>query len=537
MSDARLLDNLALAAHAINSLTTLGTRTFCICPGARNSPLVETLVRMRDDTAKSSDLELLYFYDERSAAFFALGRARLENRACAVVTTSGTAVGELLPATMEAHYTDVPLMLVTADRPKRFRGSGAPQACEQKGIFGIYARELGDWDLHTYAPLHDSILGPAHLNLCFEEPLPDNSGSVTASAKTVGDLPTPPASRSEFEAFVAGLKNPLVILGALTPQEARAAIPFLVRLGAPVITEATSQLREAPDLDHLRIRTHSRALSRATESGYPIDGVIRLGGVPTLRLWRDLEVKFQLPVFSVSGTGFSGLPGSRALKTSLVSFFSEGCGSQVSAAKFNRWCSEDRKRYDALHALLHEEAVSEPGWFHCISQAIQKNSLVYLGNSLPIREWDLGAIPMSRGIEIQASRGLNGIDGQVSTFLGMTSPGRSHWAIIGDLTALYDLSGPWIAGQLTQTQGDTDWKIIVINNGGGKIFDRIFSRPEYLNSHDFELEAWARLWRLPYERFTEASAEKLGASQARIIEIRPDAESTTRFWKNAQEYL
>ena len=131
-----------------------GVEEFCVCAGSRNSPLLYVL--------GSSDARLFSFVDERSAAFFALGRIKQHARPCAVVTTSGTAAAELLPAAIEAHYSGLPLILISADRPGRFRGTGAPQSIEQVGIFGVYAEtSLSMW----------SGMRPLHLNIEFDEPL------------------------------------------------------------------------------------------------------------------------------------------------------------------------------------------------------------------------------------------------------------------------------------------------------------------------------------------------------------------------------
>lgn len=157
--------NRKLAASVLEQFAELGMKELCICPGGRNAPFVAEL-------AGALKFRCYYWYEERSAAFFALGKAKISSIPIAIITTSGTAVGELLPAAMEAYYSNIPLLLVTADRPRRFRNSGAPQTAEQVGIFGVYAPFTQDiagkevcnlraWDLQC----------PGHLNVCFEEPL------------------------------------------------------------------------------------------------------------------------------------------------------------------------------------------------------------------------------------------------------------------------------------------------------------------------------------------------------------------------------
>jgi len=169
------MTNLAAARQAIALARDLGVEDFCVCGGSRNAPLIAALGSLAvgrwplaeaDSTANGQrpTANLFSHVDERAAAFFALGRAKLTGRPVAVVTTSGTAAAELLPAAVEAHYSGVPLILITADRPARYRGTGAPQAIEQEGIFGVYAaRDAGSW----------SGVGPLHINIEFDEPLID----------------------------------------------------------------------------------------------------------------------------------------------------------------------------------------------------------------------------------------------------------------------------------------------------------------------------------------------------------------------------
>jgi 2-succinyl-5-enolpyruvyl-6-hydroxy-3-cyclohexene-1-carboxylate synthase len=147
------MSNLAAARAVLERVRGAGVVDFCVCGGSRNAPLIAVLTG-----------NVYTFVDERSAAFFALGRIKRDERPVAVITTSGTAVAELFPATVEAYYSGAPLVLITADRPARFRGTGAPQSIEQIGVFGPYAAsEVDRWNLRT----------PLHVNLEFDEPLID----------------------------------------------------------------------------------------------------------------------------------------------------------------------------------------------------------------------------------------------------------------------------------------------------------------------------------------------------------------------------
>tara|TARA_B100001113_G_C20771228_1_gene475384 strand:- start:62 stop:541 length:480 start_codon:yes stop_codon:yes gene_type:complete len=147
--------------HELNLLVQC--QLWCVCPGGRNSPFIMALKEMQS----------LSFYNEEVAAFFALGRVKRDSRPVAVSTTSGTAVAQLLPAVIEAYYTQLPLILVTADRPASYRDTGAPQSINQIGIFSQYAHCI-DLDIHTPLSIQSwNQQIPLHLNICFDEPLLD----------------------------------------------------------------------------------------------------------------------------------------------------------------------------------------------------------------------------------------------------------------------------------------------------------------------------------------------------------------------------
>ncbi len=147
--------------------------------------------------------------------------------------------------------------------------------------------------------------------------------------------------------------------------------------------------------------------------------------------------------------------------------------------------------------------------------AYKDGARVYLGNSLPIREWDLAATREPRGFTYEANRGANGIDGQLSTFFGQCERGRENVCVIGDLTAIYDANAPWIAPQV-----DAPFRIVIINNGGGRIFERVASlaridRTLIVNAHDIRFDHWAAMWGIA----------------DRVTELRPDVGASRRAWE------
>jgi len=500
--------NERLARATLEAVARLGVREFCVCPGSRNAPWVKLLA------SGVGGARAYYFFEERSAAFFALGRIRATGRPAAVVTTSGTAAAELLPATVEAHYSGLPLILMTADRPRRFRGSGSPQTAEQVGLFGRYCATELDLEGEAAAQWPEAIVAPMHLNVCFEEPTVAEAG---------GTARRPPA-------FATSLR-PLVIVGGLAEAERSAVREFLLAYGAPAYFEGPSGLRESPELAPVRLRVGDGLVARAADAGYAVDGVLRIGSVPTHRLWRDLEDRLtDIPVYSVSRLPFPGI--ARASEThhgDLASLLASvpRRGTRTGFAALREADAAAARRLDGA---LEEEPRSEPGMVRQLSTVAPHGARLFVGNSLPIREWDLAATPDDRHLDVMATRGVNGIDGQISTFLGLCDPARANWALLGDLTALYDMAGPWVLPQLDVARVD----LVVINNAGGRIFERMYPEPQFQNRHRVSFEGLAALWGMRYVRAEAVQAtwrEAPADGRSRLIELLPDAAATQRFWR------
>lgn len=509
--------NLARAARLLERLADAGVGELCLCPGGRNSPIVLAAQCARGLVCYS-------FFEERSAAFFAVGRARATGAPVAVVTTSGTAAAELLPAAVEAYYSGVPLVLVTADRPAAYRHTGAPQTIEQVGLFGDYAPtvldgerpdaelDLAAWDAGR----------PVHVNIRFDEPLVD--GPIPETSVTV--RPRAAAARAAdagpLAAFFARVQRPLVLVGPLAAADREPVRDFLARYAAPVYAEPASGLREEPALADLLLTSGEGALTRAD-----VDGVLRLGGVPTVRLWRDLEARLaRLPVCSVARTPFPGLTRSTLVWGPVGAILQSVAAPPVNRAPTRALIARDRARAERLALLWERYPRAEPALLRAVSGLVPASALVYLGNSLPIREWDLAAERRPRGWTVGANRGANGIDGQLSTFFGMCGPDRENWAVVGDLTALYDLSAPWILPQLDAGP----IRIVVVNNGGGQIFARLSPHAGLRNEHRHELSGWAALWEMTYHRWEVVPGAAPAGAHA-VIELLPEREQTARFWR------
>lgn len=502
------MSNIGLAHALLQKLWEQGVREIVLCAGARNAPFVSLL-------SVETPFEVYSFFEERSAAFFALGRSLSTARPVAVVTTSGTAAAELLPATIEADHQGVPLVLITADRPRHYRGSGAPQAIQQVGILSHYVEHC--WDIESELPAGAVIskCRPTHFNVCMDEPLLDEPVQAWAPSSQPVSLEYVDKVGRDSE-IQCGMRRPLILLGGLREADRGLVLRWLQAAQRPVLAEATSGLRGSPQLEFWEVRGGPSSLREID-----FDGVIRIGGVPTVRLWRDLE-KSHLEVQHFSHLPFSGMA-----RVALVRGLLE---LESLSPEFEIWSSSerarDRERATRLEGLLNEFPLSEPAWVRWLSLNMRDSSRLFLGNSLPIREWDLAAVMRSQP-EIFANRGANGIDGLISTFLGLSEPGRDNWCLLGDLSAMYDLSGPWALRE----RPVENVQVAILNNGGGKIFHRMFRNTLFENPHDIRFGSWAEMWGWDYLCFEEPS-DLSSAVRPRVLELRPCAEQTEKFWQS-----
>ncbi len=550
--------NIELARQVLQELYRTGVRDVIFCAGARNAPLIMQL-------EKTQGFKIWSFFEERSAGFFALGRARATQRPVAVITTSGTAVAELLPATVEAFYSGVPLVLLTADRPKRLRGTGAPQSIVQPGIFSHYVAQAFDLENE---PLNLSLADlessrPVHVNICFDEPLLDGpiepldlvslaeEFSVAVDFVKQKKIPAKTIVDS-FQDFFNGSKSPVVIVGTLCSAVEQAACKqILLSLKLPVYLEGTSGLREDPDLNPFAIKSGDRLLSLGLHKRL-YDGVLRLGGVPTVRVWRDLDnANCPVSVLSIHHLEFAGLGRGWFLQTPLSAISAmmlEGAiplRMSLAEAPTDSSSSDllalDSRIEKQVKDLLQRYSNSEASMVFHLSKLVGCDDIMYVGNSLSIRQWDNFGQRVKR-IVVDANRGVNGIDGQISTFLGLARAKVHNWGLFGDLTTLYNLEAPWILPCLEADSGT----IVVMNNAGGKIFEGIFRSELFQNNHQLDFRKWAEMWNLSYECWQsvenvcrQGEIEGRGHRGWRVVEIRPDAQQSKNFnsqfealWKN-----
>ncbi|MCB0412186.1 MAG: 2-succinyl-5-enolpyruvyl-6-hydroxy-3-cyclohexene-1-carboxylic-acid synthase [Bdellovibrionales bacterium] len=504
--------NLEFSKNLLQWLKELGVQEVVVCAGGRNAPLVVALAE--------SSLWTHSHFDERAAGFFALGRIKATGKPVVVCTTSGTAVAEVLPAMMEAHYQNLPLIALTADRPRQHRGRGTPQGVEQVNLFGPYvegAFDLSVGEVPKFTSL--SLRRPVHINVCFDEPLLSKGDSRRE--------PWPlPALKDERPKEIPSIslqnyRSPLILVSEIEKSVRTKIAESLATLNLPVFLESPSGISS----DNLLNLCGERWLRESLRAGQ-FDLVVRLGSVPTTRLWRDLET-MDVDVISFSSRPFEGLARETKGVYPLEPFFSfAGKGLyQPDLTLRENWLEERRNHIQKLERLIKKYPESEPGWFRHLQDSIPKSSQVYLGNSLPIRLWDLTWSQVCPW-NIISHRGANGIDGQVSGFLAARDPDVHNLGIVGDLTALYDLQGFWAEKSLFAAKT----QLVIINNGGGMIFSRMFHREEFLNRHSLNFSSIAQFWNWNYHQPQKPTDWHFGDSPM-LVEVKPDSKQTEAFWQ------
>ena len=468
-----------LARAVISALLDAGVTEFVLSPGSRNAPLSFAAY----DAAAAGALRLHTRIDERSAGFLAVGLTRGGARA-AVVCTSGTAVANLHPAVLEAAHAGLPLVVVTADRPARLRGTNANQTTDQVGIFGPLVETL-DLSLAGPGPLVIEGAGPLHLNVQLDDPLLPPEPWAHTTVQLLGSAPDPARKRS-FSQQLNGNERTPVPIGPRTVVVAGddAGPPARVlaeRANWPLFAEPTSGSRTGDNA----LRCYRLLLDGAHDSdlGSRIERVIVLGH-PTLS--RPVSRLLARDDVEVLAAPVAGVWAERPFPvTGLLS--STEPEHADDPAWLEQWRAADASVARQLDALLAAETDLTP---HEVAGAVARSlparGLLVVGASSPIRDLDLMVPRYDVGArrKVIANRGLSGIDGVVSTAIG-AALGRAHGsrnlALMGDVTFLHDSNGLILGPD----EPRPDLTIVVVNDDGGSIFTMLEQgSPEHADRFD-----------------------------------------------------
>jgi 2-succinyl-5-enolpyruvyl-6-hydroxy-3-cyclohexene-1-carboxylate synthase len=505
------MTNFDLSRQIFLFLKQAGVERVVVCAGARNAPLVLAL--------EKENFKTYSFFEERSSAFFALGLIKSYHKPVAVLTTSGTAAAELLPACIEACYQGMPLILITADRPKSYRGTGSPQTIVQTGLFKNYVENEYDFDADTKNfNFKWSFKKPLHINVSFDEPLRDLASREPLPVQIEKSAIVHAKPKRKFLS-----ERPLVIVSEVAPQYVTLITDFILKTGAPVYAESMSLLKSDPGLEKYIIKSSEQFVKELFRLEL-CDSVIRIGGVPTVRFWRDLEADYKdVPVVNFTDLPFSGLSRETdCLPVDALPVFKKFPADVLAVIR-----KIDNKLQIEKEKLFNKFPLSEPSMAHKLSQFIGRHG-IYLGNSMPIRHWDQFAECGSH--LVYANRGANGIDGQISTYLGWSENLDHSYCLIGDLTALYDLAALGLTPQLNENRR----YVLVLNNFGGQIFKRVFKNEKFINKHQTQFYHWAKMWNWSYLQVSDlADFKKIDTFNTPnvVVEVVPDAEQTDKFWE------
>ncbi|NQV50115.1 MAG: 2-succinyl-5-enolpyruvyl-6-hydroxy-3-cyclohexene-1-carboxylic-acid synthase [Candidatus Marinimicrobia bacterium] len=550
--------NLVTSEWIIEEFIRLGATQFVISPGSRSTPL--TAAAARNPKANTT-----VHIDERGAAYFALGHAKATGKPAVLICTSGTAVANYFPAVVEASMDNVPMIVLTADRPPELIDVGANQAIFQNNIYGVYPR------LSLNLPAPDETLssghilnmvdrlydvatgtrpGPVHLNCQFREPFMENGdednhqssnerwrkSNVRFTQKDPDNLIIPVEQLEMIRKKIESSHRGLIVVGrSMDPRYNDAILDFSKTLNWPILPDVQSTLRFRIDTQIINHFDLILLKNNITES--PPDMVIHLLGAYTSK--RLLNYLNHLKIFYVviKETPERIDPNHQVdlmiqgnIKTIIDSIHCSQPAAQTDW--INHWQSSEvaiRQRIDLQ--LESESSISEPGVSYFLSRWMTQNQSLMLANSMPIREMEMfGMAGKIRG-PVFANRGASGIDGLLATAAGYQSGSASPLTLlIGDLAFLHDLNS---LGLIKQSAHPII--VVLINNEGGGIFNFLpitaeidIFEPFFGTPHDLSFEKAAELFSLNYfqpNTMSELNQNYLQAqnnSESTIIEIRTD---------------
>ena len=484
-----------LADRLIALVSSIGVEDFFVSPGSRSQALVLAAENLKQNNKAKTRVRI----DERSMSFTALGSAIASGSPVAMIVTSGTAVANLHPAMLEAHHAGVPLIAITADRPLRLRGKGSNQTTLQPGIFDsriidfVDVQKLSDLE-QVKQKLISSIANnqPLQLNICFDLPLSGKSDASNHLQRI--DIPQENSGRTEIDCSARGV----VIAGA----GGEAAQEFAEAANWPLFAEPSSGSRFGANV----IENYSElVVDRISE----IEKVV-VFGKPTLNR-SIVKLIESMPEISVVSSRF----GEFDIANNAKNFESVKASGQADQAWLESW-GEPTKASNSIRENLIKKIWSRT----------ERDDAIYLGASKMIRVAD--HVAPSKEIRVFSNRGLAGIDGSISTAMGIALKTKGFTrAIIGDLTAIHDLGGM----NLTE-MSLRNLQLWVVNDGGGKIFeqlevkqevepevfDKYFQTPQQIN---FEKIATAMGWNYEFASSEQDIEHCMDLEGPVFIEIKP----------------
>ncbi len=491
----------------VDELARSGIQDACLCPGSRSTPLAYKL-------AQHPTIKLWTHLDERSAAYFGLGLARAARRPVALLATSGTAAANFMPAIVEAFYSRVPLVVLTADRPHELRDVGAAQTIDQLRLYGGHVKWFFDLPepeatpelvrhartvaARAVAVAMDEPRGPVHLNWPLREPLvpesPQEAGVWGARAEdtayvtvTAGRRAPTDGMLERLAAEIGGIERGLIVCGPQDDAEFPAAVARLANVTAwPILADPLSGVRFGQHDRSLVLDAYDATLRLADDVSAP-EIVVRFGALPTSKpVVQFLQRHAGARQIVVDGGGGWREP------TSLASDMVHVDGRLLCLALSDllparphgdwttHWLSRDRAtRHAVAEHITGLDELFEGAVFPELAPLLPEGATLYVGNSMPVRDLDAFLAGSECAWRVLSNRGANGIDGVVSSALGASAATAAPTVlVIGDISFYHDLNG-----LLAVRRHDLDLLVVLINNDGGGIFSFL---PQAEHAEHFE---------------------------------------------------
>ncbi len=526
----------------IDQLAQQGVRHFCVAPGSRNTPLV--LAAAEHPLAK-----IHVHFDERGLGFFALGLGKASRCPAAVISTSGTAVGNLLPSVMEAHHTCTPLILLTADRPAELRDCSANQASDQIKIFQPFVRWQSDIPPTLNEAYFRSIAAQGFFYAC------QNPGPIQINCQYREPFSIPPFTpvpivqgtpiRLEFPKLIAKpQKSPfskgVLLIGRLPdPNDIHPILALAKRLRWPVFADILSNARLFPTSEQI----HSFDWILKNGCGLKPEQIFHFGERLTSKKLLEWLKEIKTDYIHVSPWPFLQDP-SRILTARVLADIPEFC-SAFQAHSDAQWL-QDWKDLDGETTSLVESQFSADSPFteahamRALANAIPPHFAAFFGSGMPIRDADRFFYP-SQIKAVFGNRGLSGIDGNIATAAGLAESLQAPVAaFIGDQATLHDLNSIPLLKKYPVY-------LIASNNFGSGIFHHlpIAKSPHFEElwaaTHNWHFEGVAKMFDIPYNRIDsdpeEALRQVFRSGESALIEIITDRVINHRFQQEIQKNL
>lgn len=526
----------------IDQLIGQGVSYFCLSPGSRSTPLALAVAEHPGATS-------FVHFDERGTAFHALGYAKASGKPAAMIVTSGTALGNLLPAIMEARYAHVPLILLTSDRPVELRDVAANQTCDQVKIFSDYVQYFFDLPSPS-ASLPQNFLsttiaqtvnrslyplkGPVQLNCPFPEPFFDQHSTQPLALTPV--VYTPPEVHLSQEHVnrwteeLSQMEKGVIIIG---PNGSCPAVDLLAeKLGWPIFADINSSHRELASRQSIPYYHHILKSVPDLQA----DAVLHFGDLFVSKVLLQWTAQQKRVIHVASHV--NRVDPHHCVTDRVVSdpqFFCSAVAERLEEKE--GWFAEWAERGRLAAPNLESNALTEPG----VIKVLEKiDSALFFANSMPIRDAEMFLFPDQPRRPIFANRGLSGIDGNIGTCAGIAHL-MPLIAVMGDQTFLHDLNS---LAQLTKTKHPV--KLIVINNGGGGIFSFLpigerkeLLEPYFAAAHGWKFEKAAELFGLSYEnpQTPDQLAKALKTGGSCLIEVHTNREENLSLHKQIDNQI